>query len=159
MFQKNILIALLSIGSILLGYSYAHEWYGMLESEVQYWGYLSEALGLILLILILPRFKGVILTKVILFIGLIINIPPIILWFIFHGYRITDAPPTISDQFIAHWTFSVPHVILVAMCVYLLKLIKWNPASRLQFLFAFLLTGLSLYLLAYVLRFVSIFLN
>ncbi|CFX00910.1 Ribonuclease H-like domain [Syntrophomonas zehnderi OL-4] len=78
-------IALLSIGAILLGYSYAHEWYGILESEVQYWGYLSEALGLILLILILPRFKGVILTKVILFIGLIINIPPIILWFIFHG--------------------------------------------------------------------------
>jgi hypothetical protein len=159
MFQKNILIALLSIGTILLGYSYAHEWYGRLESEVQYWGYLSEALGLILLILILPRFKGVILTKVILFMCLIVNIPPIILWFIFHGSRITDAPPTISDQFIAHWAFSVPHVILVAMCVYLLKLIKWDPTSRLQFLFAFLLTGLSLYLLAYVLRFVSIFLN
>ncbi len=159
MFQKNILITLLSIGAILLGYSYAHEWYGILESEVQYWGYLSEALGLILLIRILPRFKGVILTKVILFIGLIINIPPIILWFIFHGSRITDAPPTISDQFIAHWAFSVPHVVLIAMCVYLLKLIKWDPESRTQFLFGFLLAGLSLYLLAYVLKFVSVFLN
>jgi len=158
-FQKNILITLLSIGAILLGYSYAHEWYGILESEVQYWGYLSEALGLILLIRILPRFKGVILTKVILFIGLIINIPPIILWFIFHGSRITDAPPTISDQFIAHWAFSVPHVVLIAMCVYLLKLIKWDPESRTQFLFGFLLAGLSLYLLAYVLKFVSVFLN
>ncbi|HWQ77017.1 MAG TPA: hypothetical protein VN441_17045 [Syntrophomonas sp.] len=125
--KENILIALLSIGTILLGYSYAHEWYGILESEVQYWGYLSEALGLILLIL--TPFKKGTLTKVILSICLIMNIPPIILWFVFHGSRITDAPPTISDQFIAHWAFSVPHIILVAMCIYLLASIKRDTAS------------------------------
>ncbi|MDD2246568.1 MAG: hypothetical protein PHC39_05755 [Proteiniphilum sp.] len=157
-FQRSILISLLSIGNILLGYSYVHEWYGVLESEVQYWGYFSEVLGLLLLILAWMPHKGN-FTRVILSICLVIQIPPIILWFIFHGGEITDYVPAFSDQFVAHWAFSVPHILLAAMCVYLLKLIKRNSASRLQFLLTFLLTGLVLYLLAYLLQFVSIFLN
>jgi len=157
-FQKRILIILLTIGNILLGYSYVHEWYGVLESEVQYWGYFSEALGLLLLTSAWTPLKEI-LTRVILSICLVIQIPPIILWFIFHGSEITDYTPAFSDQFIAHWAFSMPHIILAALCVYLLKLIRRDPASRLQFLLTFLLTSLFLSLLAYLLQFASIFLN
>lgn len=121
--KKIILMLILSLGSAILGYSYAHEWYGTLESEVEYWGYFSEFLSIALLINIFNSVQGLFM-RFILRICLIIQIPPIILWFIFHGSRITDSPPTISDQFVAHWAFSIPHIILLILTLWILKLIK-----------------------------------
>ena len=108
--RKSILMILLAIGSILLGYSYAHELYGPLESEVELWGYFSEGLGASLLILAFFTTHG-------------IGIPPIILWFIFHSGEITDYPPAFSDNFVAHWAFSIPHIFLIILCLWILKLI------------------------------------
>ncbi|HCF51542.1 MAG TPA: hypothetical protein DER60_14745 [Syntrophomonas sp.] len=120
--RKSILMILLAIGSILLGYSYAHELYGPLESEVELWGYFSEGLGASLLILAFFTTHGI-GTRLLLYIGTVIQIPPIILWFIFHSGEITDYPPAFSDNFVAHWAFSIPHIFLIILCLWILKLI------------------------------------
>lgn len=127
--KKNFLKLLIGIGSMVLGYTYAHELYGVLESEVQQWGYLSEILGVVLFLLVLKSTHGRFMS-VILYLCLGIQIPPIILWFIFHGSRITDAPPTMNDQFIAHWAFSIPHIILLTLCFCVLYQNSWLSNSR-----------------------------
>lgn len=119
-YKKNILKLLIGFGSMGLGYTYAHELYGVLESEVQQWGYLSEILGAVLFLLVFKPRHGRFMS-LILYLCLGIQIPPIILWFIFHGSRITDAPPTINDQFVAHWAFSIPHIILLTLCLCVFK--------------------------------------
>ena len=119
--RYRLLMILLSIGSIILGYSYAYELYGPLESEVEHWGYFSEGLGVFLFILaFLPTHS--IWTLLILYICTVIQIPPIILWFIFHGGEITDYTYAFSDQFVAHWAFSIPHITLLILCLFILKL-------------------------------------
>lgn len=123
-YVENIIIALIGLSSIALGYSYAHELYALLESEVQQWGYFSELLGVVLLLLALKPTHGVFM-RFILNICLVIQIPPIILWVIFHGSRITDAPQTIADQFVAHWAFSIPHIVLFCLCFYILKVMRY----------------------------------
>lgn len=122
-YRKILLMILLSIDSIIRGYSYAHELYGPLESEVEHWGYFSAGLGAFLLILAFLPAHGI-GTRLVLYICTVIQIPPIILWFIFHGLEITDYPPAFSDQFVAHWAFSIPHITLLILCLCTLKLIR-----------------------------------
>ena len=115
----RIIIFMTGIISILLGYSYSHGLYGTLEAEVRHWGYFAQFLGFIIVCLIFNTKWGI-FTKLVLYLNMLIQIPPIILWFIFHDYRITDAPPTIGDQFIAHWAFSIPHILIFILCLVLL---------------------------------------
>jgi len=115
----RIIIFMTGIVSIMLGYSYSHELYGTTEAEVEQWGYFAQVLGFIMICLIFNA-KWEFFSKLVLYLNILIQIPPIILWFIFHGYRITDAPPTISDQFIAHWAFSIPHILIFILCLVLL---------------------------------------
>lgn len=127
--KKNILKLLIGFGSMVLGYTYAHELYGVLESEVQQWGYLSEFLGVVLFLLVLKSTHGRFMSFI-LYVCMGIQIPPIILWFIFHGSRITDAPPTMNDQFAAHWAFSIPHIILLILCLCVFKQNIWLSNFR-----------------------------
>ena len=48
----------------------------------------------------------------------LIQIPPIILWFIFYGHEISDGTP--PSSFIAHWGYSMSHIFIFLICVAIL---------------------------------------
>ncbi len=39
----------------------------------------------------------------------LLQVPPIILWFVFHGSGIADGP----SPFAAHWGYTIPHLTLL----------------------------------------------
>ena len=104
------------IGAILLGLSYIFYAFGPTEAEVVTWGWISLYMGtcLILLSFGIGRSKKR-AAKVFLslaYIGLaLLQLVPLILWFTFHGSGISDGIP--PSTFIAHWTYSIPHVALL----------------------------------------------
>lgn len=85
------------------------------EAEVQIWGLVSITLGIIAIIL--DRSKNVFI-RILLSISTILILAmqplPIYLWFEFHGIGIADASP--GSNFIAHWVFSFPHIIVLILC-------------------------------------------
>ncbi len=113
----RIFIFITGIITIMLGYSYSHELYGTLEAEVEQWGYVAQVLGFIVVGLIFNTKWGI-FTRLVLYLNMLIQIPPIILWFIFHGSSITDWT---YSPFIAHWAFSIPHILVFILCLELLR--------------------------------------
>lgn len=93
-------------------------------------------MGVLLLFLavVLGRSK-VRLAKVALASGYIIlvllQVPPVVLWFTFHGSNICDGTP--PSTFVAHWGYSVPHLVLLGaslMVVY--DLVRAAPPLRIR---------------------------
>jgi len=113
----RIIILITGIISIMLGYSYSHELYGTTEAEVEQWGYSAQVLGFIMICLIFNA-KWEFFSKLLLYLNMLIQIPPIILWFIFHGSIITDWT---YSPFIAHWALSIPHILIFILCLVLLR--------------------------------------
>jgi hypothetical protein len=103
-------------GAILLGLPYIFHAFGPTEAQVVIWGWVSLCIGVVLLFLAvgLGRSKER-LAKVALASGYIIlallQVPPVVLWFAFHGSGISDGTP--PSTFVAHWGYSVPHLVLL----------------------------------------------
>ena len=103
-------------GAILLGLPYIFHAFGPTEAEVVIWGEVSLCMGVVLLFLAigLGRSKKR-LMKVALALGYTIlaplQVPPVVVWFAFHGSGISDGTP--PSTFVAHWGYSVPHLVLL----------------------------------------------
>lgn len=106
-----------AICSIILSIPYIIHAYGPTEAEVVTWGMFSLAWGILLLFLSMDMFEKIV-TYIGFFVAGLIQIPPIILWFIFHGHGISDGTP--SSSFTAHWAYSLPHIIIFLICVAIL---------------------------------------
>ena len=124
------------IGAILLGLLYIFHAFGPTEAEVVIWGWLSLYMGasLILLSMGIGRSDKK-AAKVFLSLGYIglalFQVVPILLWFAFHGSGISDGAP--PSTFVAHWSYSIPHVGLLVvslMALYQLwRLPTHSPAN------------------------------
>lgn len=100
--------------SVAVGAPYVLRLFGPTEAEVVQWGQLAVEAGLISLALSWPAVVAnarVILVPGYAVLGLM-QLPPIALWFLFHGSPISD--PTPRSDFVAHWSYSLPHMLLAA---------------------------------------------
>jgi hypothetical protein len=104
-----------AVGAILLGFPYIFGAFGPTEVEVQIWGVVSVGIGAFLGLLCLAigrsnkRIAKVALALGYIFLALF-QVLPIYLWFMFHGYGISDGTP--PSAFVAHWGYSISHIIL-----------------------------------------------
>ena len=122
-------IALTGLFTIGVGIPYIFGLFGPTEAEVGTWGNAAIFLGVIILILsifVTIRFFAIVLASVLLIVVLI-QIPPTILWFIFHGHGISDGTP--PSWFTAHWGFAIPHIFVITAGVWcLLQLYKYRKS-------------------------------
>ena len=94
------------------------------------WGKVSLYLGvaLILVSVALGR-KSTRFAKVILGVGYFIlallQVPPILLWFAFHGSGIAGGP----SSFVAHWGYSIPHIMLLTVSIIILYRLRYKPCN------------------------------
>ncbi|WP_078545343.1 hypothetical protein [Litchfieldia alkalitelluris] len=106
----------LGIISVITGAIYLIGVYGPTEAEIANWGFIATILGGCMIFFGINKGEITNLFKIIL-LGflLLIQLPAIFLWFMFHGSNISDGtPPT---QFIAHWIFATPHIMIVLIGV------------------------------------------
>ena len=107
-------------GAILLGLPYVLRTFGPTEAEVVAWGQVSMGAGAALLVL--SAVLGRSLARagrsfLALGFGLValLQVPPAILWLLFHGTGISDgSPPSAS---VAHWACALSHLALSAVCL------------------------------------------
>jgi len=104
------------IGAILLGLPYIFHAFGPTEAQVVIWGEVSLCIGMILLFLAIGLGRSTKrLAKVAVAFGhvllALIQVPPVVLWFAFHGSGISDGTP--PSTFVAHWGYSIPHLVLL----------------------------------------------
>ena len=108
------------LGATALGLLYATYAFGPTEAEVAMWGTVAFFAGLAIVIgaagLQVAR-PGALRLGIALLTGAVALLqgPPILLWFIFHGAGISDGSP--HTPFVAHWAYALPHVIVAALCV------------------------------------------
>jgi len=107
---KKIYI-IISILSIIVGLMYVKGIYGPTESEVVLWGFISIIIGITTAII---GNRSIFLNCIIYILNIGMQISPIFLWFTFHGRGISDGTP--PSNFIAHWVFSLPHILILALC-------------------------------------------
>ena len=111
--------------------------FGPTEAEVVLWGRVSIYLGLAVVPLTVGAWRShsrIIKGVAGLGWGIValLQVPPILLWFAFHGSGISDGTP--PSTFVAHWAFSLPHLALLAasaamVCTLLVR--SWS-GSRLR---------------------------
>jgi len=107
-------------GAILLGLPYILHAFGPTEAEFVTWGRVSVWAGIVLGLLWLGIGRSnrtaakAALAGGILLVALL-QVPPILLWFAFHGTGISDGSP--PSTFVAHWGYAIPHVVLLVACV------------------------------------------
>ena len=127
--RNVILMVAGAVGAIILGFVYIFRAFRPMEAEVVLWGQVSVGLGIALGILALTvGAKRTKLRRLILGLGytvlVVLQIPPIILWFAFHGSVPSDWPS--PGPFVAHWGYAIPHIILLAISAFTLYCIFRN---------------------------------
>lgn len=114
--KKNLLTIkyihiVIGVLSIIVGLMYAEGIYGPTESEVVFWGYISIIMGIVTALI---GNRSISLNFILCILNIALQISPISLWFSFHGRGISDGTP--PSNFIAHWVFSLPHILILALC-------------------------------------------
>ncbi|WP_432666733.1 hypothetical protein R9X47_10270 [Wukongibacter baidiensis] len=97
--------------TIIVGLMYVNGIYGPTESEVVFWGFISIIIGIIIAVI---GNKSILLNCMLYSVNIAMQVLPISLWFTFHGRGISDGTP--PSNFIAHWIFSLPHILILALC-------------------------------------------
>lgn len=105
-------------GAALLGLPYLLRAFGPTEAEVVAWGRVSLALGVSLLLLVAalgrcPARAARALLAAGFALAVLLQVPPIVLWPLFHGTGISDGSP--PSAFVAHWAYALPHLALLAL--------------------------------------------
>jgi hypothetical protein len=90
--------------------------FGPTEAEVVTWGEVSLYTGIVLVALSVgigrsnkKILRGILAPSYILL--ALLQVPPIFLWFTFHGMGISDGTP--PSPFVAHWGYAIPHLALL----------------------------------------------
>ena len=118
--MKTALMLAGGIGGVLLGLPYIFHAFGPTEAEVAHWGMICTLAGAVLLMLAvgIGRSKQRV-AKVGLAAGYtalaLLQVPPIFLWFVFHGTGISDGTP--PSEFVAHWGYALAHLALLMVCL------------------------------------------
>ena len=107
-------------GAVLLGLPYIVHAFGPTEAEVVTWGQVSVLAGAVMLLLSAAAGRSrAAAARGALALGFgllaLLQVPPAILWFAFHGTGISDGSP--PSAFVAHWGFALPHLALLAVCL------------------------------------------
>jgi len=131
-----LLIFLGGAGSISLGLAYILQTFGPTEAEVRLWGRVAICLGFALIPLTVRiRYGSPRVIKGVASLGwgivALLQAPPILLWFTFHGSRISDGTPT--STFVAHWAYAIPHAAVLATSVSILCGICARPKHGARF--------------------------
>lgn len=138
--RKNTLLTIPGgLGAAMLGLLYVNHAFGPTEAEVASWGQIAfySGLAITLLSLIVRRAgrgtttdpaaaagpsvgDGVVnLLRPLLALAAsalaLLQIPPAILWFLFHNSGISDGSP--PSAFVAHWAYAIPHILVGALCL------------------------------------------
>lgn len=123
--KLEVVVGLLTI---LTGLLYLFRVFGPSESEVVTWGILAVILGGVIVLLRTNKYKLTNGIKMIfVFLLVLLQIPAIILWFLFNGSGISDGTP--QSNFVAHWIFALPHMMIVFLGILLIvSLFKRNTA-------------------------------
>lgn len=117
--MKNSQLTLIGgVGAVILGLPYIYHAFGPTEAEVVSWGKASFYLGIAMTVFSMVfRNDGSGIAKAILGFGCfalaLLQVLPTSLWFIFHGHGISDGTP--PSSFVAHWGYSIPHIILLTI--------------------------------------------
>lgn len=119
----------LGASAIITGLLFVFRVFGPTETEVVIWGGLAVFLGSVIVLLSIINYKLINFIKMVFaFFLVVIQIPAIILWFLFHGSAISDGTP--QSNFVAHWTFALPHMMIALLSVLLIvNLYKINKFS------------------------------
>ncbi|WP_157452362.1 hypothetical protein [Bacillus sp. J33] len=111
--EKNLKI-ILGVISILTGLIYVMGVYGPTEAEVSTWGLLAMIMGGLMVYFGIDKGNKTTFISILIVILLsIIQIPAIILWFIFSGSSISDGTP--PSYFVANWIYATPHIFIVLL--------------------------------------------
>jgi hypothetical protein len=107
-------------GSIALGLTYVLHAFGPTEAEVVLWGWVSIYLGGAVVPLTVSAWRSNSrIIKGVASLGwgsvAMLQILPVLLWFAFHGSGISDGTP--PSTFVAHWAYSIPHLVVLAASV------------------------------------------
>jgi uncharacterized membrane protein HdeD (DUF308 family) len=101
----------LGVLSILTGLIYVIGVFGPTESEVTSWGLLAMILGGMMVYFGIDKEnKATFISILIAILLLAIQIPAIILWFMFTGSGISDGTP--PSYFVANWIYATPHIVI-----------------------------------------------
>jgi len=120
MLKRMAFMLIGAVGAVSLGLPYILGAFGPTEAEVQIWGAVSSGTGVVLVLLCLGmRRSDKWVPKVVLALGYIflalLQVLPTYLWFMFHGYGISDGTP--PSAFVAHWGYSIPHIALFMVSI------------------------------------------
>jgi hypothetical protein len=131
--RRILLIFLGGAGCISLGLAYVLHAFGPTEAEVVCWGWVSIWLGLALAPLTVGiRHSSSRIIRGIAALGwcfaALLQLPPILLWFAFHGSGISDGTP--PSAFVAHWAYAIPHLAVLAASVVILGDLWTRPVLR-----------------------------
>ncbi len=131
---QSLLLSLSGAGPIALGLTYVLHAFGPTEAEVALWGRALICLGWALVPLTVgvwrsnSRFiKGI--ATLGWSIVVLLQIPPVLLWFAFHGSGISDGTP--PSTFVAHWAYSIPHLAVLAASVAMVRNLLSQPGRGL----------------------------
>jgi hypothetical protein len=121
--MKMLMMLIGGIGAILLGLPYSFHAFGPTEAEVATWGRISIYMGAGLILLSVgTRHNSTRAAKALLSLGYsslgLFQLLPILLWLAFHDSEISDGTP--SSVFVAHWSYSIPHVALLVISLVIL---------------------------------------
>jgi len=133
--QRNLPVLMLSggIGSIIIGIPYVIRVFGPTEAEVAKWGFVSICFGFFLstiAIVLIAKGLNRIFSRFLALCYLILSllqVPPIMAWFLLSGYGISDTP--LPGDFIAHWGYSAPHIFLLFIS-FIAALRLWKIRSQ-----------------------------
>jgi len=122
-----------SAGSIALGLTYVLHAFGPTEAEVVLWGRVSIYLGLAVVPLTVGAWRShsrIIQGVAGLGWGIValLQVPPVLLWFAFHGSGISDGTP--PSTFVAHWAYSIPHLALLAASAVMVRTLLARRTCR-----------------------------
>lgn len=119
--------ALISIFSIIVGMTYIIELYGETEAMIGNWGLRSVSIGILLFAITNVEYNNIsriILIFIIVFI-LMLQVPPISLWFVFGVPEFL-----LTSNVIAHWSFTLPHMMIFILCIINILQIKNNVIPK-----------------------------
>lgn len=100
----------MALGLLYTGYAF-----GPTEAEVAGWGRVAIILGVALILVTAARAVATSAMALVVSATALIQLPPIVLWFVFHGSGISDGTP--PSSFVAHWAYALPHAIVAALCL------------------------------------------